>query len=85
MKSVYNILPVTGLEQANLYADLLLSYKNFAFVLRDVIRDAYIVMDLYAQVMYNTPKDTAQKVKSAFGEAAGGSRNILTRDTGIVW
>ena len=27
-------------------------------------------MDIYAQVMYNTPKDTAQKVKSAFGESA---------------
>ena len=48
-------------------------------------KNSKITMDIYAQVMYNTPKDTAQKVKSAFGEAAGGSRNILTRDTGIVW
>ena len=33
-------------------------------------KNSKITMDIYAQVMYNTPKDTAQKVKSAFGEAA---------------
>lgn len=33
-------------------------------------KNSKITMDIYAQVMYNTPKDTAQKVKSAFVEAA---------------
>ena len=33
-------------------------------------KNSKITMDIYAQVMYNTPKDTAQKVKSAFGESA---------------
>ena len=33
-------------------------------------KNSKITMDIYAQVMYNTPKDTAQKVKSAFGETA---------------